>query len=86
MISNRTTLWVSIQTHTHQGINEDYFGQLCLLVKCLSGFILLREGEDEGGDGREGAGDGEEYGGIGREIGIARRNLLLLHVNHIVLL
>lgn len=56
---------MSIQTHTHQGINEDYFGQLCLLVKCLSGFILLREGDDEGGDGHEGAGNGEPDARVG---------------------
>lgn len=77
---------MSIQTHTHQGINEDYFGQLCLLVKCLSGFILLREGDDEGGDGHEGAGEREPDGGVGGNEGITSLNLLLLDVDHIVLL
>lgn len=47
---------------------------------------LLREGDDEGGDGHKGAGEGEPNARVGRDEGIAGLDFLLLDVDHIVLL
>jgi len=47
---------------------------------------LLRDSEDEGGDGHEQAGEGEPHAGVGGEEGIAGNTLFILDIDDIVLL
>ena len=47
---------------------------------------LLREGEDEGGDGGQHAEEGEPHGGGAGEEGISRLDLLGFYIDNIILL